>query len=237
MYSESLSIIMAVEAHLIGEKLYQYKILSYLQRLIWFPLKFLKIGISEKTKGISTYTFITFAFLVVGSFIVSDSGLAKTEFASIILLCAEIVPIFLVVFAMPSTYAHSGVDEHSVSFVKKYLISRGFSTETQIDILKKSLKPIEDKSRERVVALKWLVGLVWAGFVYNLSKENNLSTYTQSEILVHMQIFAGLAFALLTAYFCVWGYEASLDKLFRTIEFGSNDFAHENYLSQSQEYN
>jgi hypothetical protein len=234
MYSESLSIIMEVEAHLIGEKLNQYKILSYLQRLIWFPLKFLKIGISEKAKGISTYTFIAFAFLVLVGFIVSNSELAKTEFASILLLFAEIVPIFLVVFAMPSTYAHSGIDEHSVSFVKQYLFSRGFSTETQIDILKKSLKPIEDKSRERVVALKWLVGLVWAGFIYNLSKESNLSKLTQSEILAQMKISVGLAFALIAAYFCVWGYEASLDKLFRTIEFGSNDFVHENYLTQSK---
>lgn len=232
MYSESLSIIMAVEAHLIGEKLNQYKIVNLLQRLIWFPLKFLQLGMSEKTKGISTWTFMVFAFLVVGGLVINNSGIAKTEIASTIILGAEIIPIFLVVFAMPSTYAHSGINQESVDFVKQYLIDRGFSSDKQIEILKKSLKVIEDKSRARVIALKWLTGLVWAGFVYNLSKENNLSTLTQSEILAQMQIFAGLA--LLIAYFCVWGYEASLDKLFRTIEFGSNDFAHENYLSQSQ---
>ena len=174
MYNESLSIVMAVEAYLIGEKLNQFKIISFLQRLIWFPLKFLKIGVSEKTKGIFTYSWITFAFLFLVFWIVSISGVAKTELATVILLFVEIVPIFLVVFAMPSTYAHSGVDEQSVSFVKQHLYNSGFSTETQIDILKKSLKPIEDRAREKVIALKRLVGLVWAGFVYNSSKYRKL---------------------------------------------------------------
>lgn len=234
MYSESLSIIMAVEAHLIGEKLHHYEIVNFLQRLIWFPLKFLKLGMSEKTKGLFIWSFIGSAFLVVVSLFIYNSGIAKTEMASNIILCAEIIPIFLVVFAMPSTYAHSGVNQQSVDFVKQYLIDRGYSSDKQIEILKKSLKVIEDKSRERVIALKWITGLIWAGFVYNLSKENNLSTLNQSEILAQLQIIAGLTFALMIAYFCVWGYEASLNKLFRTIEFGSNDFAHEHYINHSQ---
>ena len=232
MYNESLSIVMAVEAYLIGEKLNQFKIISFLQRLIWFPLKFLKIGVSEITKGIFTYSWITFAFLFLVFWIVSISGVAKTELATVILLFVEIVPIFLVVFAMPSTYAHSGVDEQSVSFVKQHLYNRGFSTETQIDILKKSLKPIEDRAREKVIALKRLVGLVWAGFVYNSSKIQEITNFTKQEILNQLSIFTAFFIALLPTYIAVWGYEAALDKLFRSIEFGSNDFSLENHLDQ-----
>lgn len=37
------------------------------------------------------------------------------------------------------------------------------------------------------------------------------------------------------AYLCVWGYDAAVDRLFRTIEFGCNDFSHKLDISTPTE--
>lgn len=232
MFNESLILITAVEAHLISEQLSQWKLVNYFQRLIWFPIKFLKLGMAEKTKAIQLYVFIAFALLAIGAWVVNNSGVARTEVANAIMLSAEIIPVFLVMFALPSMYAHCGIDEKTVDFVKAHLLNRGFSTEKEIDILQKSLKPIESRARERVTAFKWLVGLVWAGFIYTLSQGQELLKTTPSEFTLHTYVATGLLMATLGAYFVVWGYEASLDKLFRAIEFGCNDFCHETQSDQ-----
>jgi hypothetical protein len=234
MFNESLILIIAVEAHLIDEQLSQWKFVSYFQRLIWFPFKFLKLGMAEKIKAIQDYAFIAFALLAIGAWVINNSGVARTEVANAIMLAADVIPVFLVMFALPSMYAHSGIDEKTVSFVKAHLQNRGFSTEKEIDILQKSLKPIESRARERVTAFKWLVGLVWAGFIYTLSQGQELLKTTPSQFTSYIYVATGLLIATLSAYFVVWGYEASLDKLFRAIEFGCNDFCHETQSNQVQ---
>lgn len=234
MFNESLILVKAVEAYLVGETLSKWPLVSYIQRLIWFPLKFLKIGMSEKTKGMYLWSIIASVFVVIVTWIQNNSGIAKTETATIISLIALIIPMFLVMFAMPSIYAHSGINQKTVSFVKHYLIENGFSTEKQIEILKKSLKPMEDRSRERVTALKWLVGLGWAGIIYTFSQGQEFIKTQPQQLSTYLYFASGLLISVVVAYFVVWGYETSLDKLFRSIEFGCNDFIHEAHSDKNK---
>lgn len=226
IFNEALSVVQAVEAHLIAERGSDVRFFAYLQRLIWFPVKFLKMGVSEKAKSASIWAILAFAFLMLGAWIVNSSGIARTEVANIVMLASMIFPMFLVVFAMPSVYADSGVASISVSFVVAHLHSRGFRSASDIELLKKSVRPFEERSRARVTVLKWLVGLLWAGFVYMVSKGAETFMATPSQALSYVMASAWLLVCVLAAYLLVWGYEASLDKLFRAIEFGCNDFCH-----------
>ncbi len=47
-----------------------------------------------------------------------------------------------------------------------------------------------------------------------------------AELMSNAFVSAWLFIGAVFAYLCVWGYEASLDKLFRSIEFGCNDFCY-----------
>jgi hypothetical protein len=226
IFNEANMIVRVVEAHLVQDTDSTIPVFGYVKRLVWLPTKFLKMGVDEKLNGAFSWAFLSFAFLMVGAWFVNESGIAKTETANGIMLTAMIVPLFLVVFQMPSIYGHSGVTQKTVEFVVQVLQSRGFSRVKEIDLLKKSLKPYEDRCRSRVNVLKWLVGLLWAGFTYTYSKgiENSLSS--PSELMSFAVASALLLLGVTIAYLCVWGYDAAVDRLFRAIEFGCNDFCH-----------
>jgi hypothetical protein len=164
--------------------------------------------------------------MMLGAWLVNNSGIAKTEAANMIMLSSMIAPVFLVMFALPSMYGDSGVSSKTVQFVVDTLHARGFSCAKDVELLKKSVKPFEERARSRVSTLKWLVGLLWAGFIYAFSKGIEASMSTPPAFMSYVFMSAWLFMGVIAAYLCVWGYEASLDKLFRAIEFGCNDFCH-----------
>ena len=227
IFAEALTLVKSVEAHLVDETISEIRLFSYLKRLVWLPAKFLKMGMGEKIKGASVWTFLSFACMILGVWLTNSSGIAKTEAANMVLLVSMIAPMFLVVFALPSMYGDSGVSPKTVQFVAEFLCARGFSCARDAELLKQSVKPFEERARSRVSALKWLVGLLWAGFIYSFSKGiDNTSTLTPAEFTSYMFMSAWLFVGVIAAYLCVWGYEAALDKLFRAIDFGFNDFCH-----------
>ncbi|MHB8211698.1 MAG: hypothetical protein ACYDDP_10220 [Acidithiobacillus sp.] len=226
IFAESLAVVRAVEAHLVSEVDSNIPLLSYFKRLIWLPAKFLKMGIAEKTKGASIWAFLSFAFLILGAWLINNFGIAKTEAANVVMLAAMIIPIFLVTFAMPSIYGDSGISQNTITFVVQHMQARGFLNTKDIELLKKSVKLFEDRARSRVNVLKWLVGLLWAGFMYTFSKGFEQSMTSPAELMNYAFMSAGLFMFVIAAYLCVWGYDAALDKLFRAIEFGCNDLCH-----------
>jgi hypothetical protein len=142
------------------------------------------------------------------------------------MLASMIAPVFLVVFALPSMYGDSGVSQQTIHFVVEHLRGRGFSCCKDIELLNKSVKLFEERARSRVSALKWIVGLLWAGSIYAFSKGIDASMSSPAAYMSYVFMSAWLFMGVIAAYLCVWGYEASLDKLFRAVEFGCNDFCH-----------
>jgi hypothetical protein len=226
IFSEALLLIRAIETHLIGERESSIPLFDYVMRLLCYPLKFLKLGMAEKTKSASVWFSISLVFLILGAWLVDNAGIAKTEAATYLMRACMITPMFLVVFALPSMYAAGGISANSIEFVTDHLESRGFEDEKDLDLLKKSIKPIEDRARSRVTVLKWLVGLLWTGFIYTFSKSLEAPPASTTQFTTNVVTLAFLLFLVGAAYVLVWGYEASLDKLFRLVEFGCNDRTH-----------
>jgi hypothetical protein len=226
IFTEAVILVRSVEAHIVSETDSDIRVFSYIKRLIWLPTKFLKMGINEKTKGASVWAFLSFLFMILGAWLVNALGMANTDMATGILLFAMISPFFLVVFAMPSMYGDYGVSQQTVAFIVKHLGTRSFSSVEAVELLQRSVKPFEDRARSRVSALKWLVGLLWACFTYTFLKGIETPIPNSSGLMSYVFMSAWLFMGVMVAYLCVWGYEASLDKLFRSIEFGCNDFCH-----------
>lgn len=193
-------------------------------KLVRLPIKFIWGGIREISKlSVSSILFFSILFLFVflptlASTLSSTSASTLINILKVvrgvnlsIILIPLLVIMFPFIFSKPSTYAGSGGSPESTKFVVAHLKSRNFKTVKEIELLKKSVKPFEDQTRSRVTVLQWIVGLIWGGFIYSLSTSDSWLVYT----------LMGLG---IISYFLVWGYEAALDRLFRTIEFGCNDF-------------
>jgi hypothetical protein len=224
IFNETAILIRAVEAHIVGEADPRIPIFSYLQRVAWLPVKFLWLGIHEKMKSVTIWTLMTVPLLFLFTWALKESHLASTEVASFVIFAAAGVPLFLVVFAVPSIYCDSGVTAKDVEFVVKHLGYRGVHA-SDVELLQKSIKPFEDRTRAKVTVLKWLVGLPWAVFTFLLAKLLEFAGASPVQIQIHAIDAAVLFWGILFAYLCVRGYEASVDKLFRAIEFGCNEFS------------
>jgi hypothetical protein len=228
IFTEASQLVEVIEAQVIGEKDSPSPELNLAKRLVWLPAKFLWMGIWEIIRSFSDgriyglVVFVVIPFIATSSIILSNIPGLNADF---VIGAVFILSVFSIVFSMPSICGTSGVLPKIVEFVVTYLKSRGFTNEKEIELLKKSVKQFEDRVRSRVTALKWIVSLIWAGFIYIFIKgvEHSMSNPsaqpTQTDIMS-----AWLLILLVLAYFCVWGYEAALDKLFRAIEFGCNDF-------------
>lgn len=226
IFTETLCLLKSVEVYLVSEVSYKVRFFEYLQRLVFIPVKFLKMGAGEKMKGTSLWSVLTLISLTGGLWITNSLGISRTEAGNFVFLLSVVAPMFLVVFALPSMFGQSGVSLIDVQFVVEHLRTRGFGNLKDIDLLKSSVKIFEVRVRTRVSALKWLVGILWAIYIYVLTKGIDTPMSDSSLYISNLYTSAGLLILVIMAYVLVWGYEAGIDKLFRTIEFGCNDFCY-----------
>lgn len=243
IFTESITLVSAVEDHLVPEtnsvnSLFGYfkrpvwlptKLLNLfdrIRRIIWLPPKFIGVGVGEIVKGPLIGFFLMYVLFMLGAWLINNYAIEKAVATDIVILEAIIIPMFLVTFSMPSMYGDSGVSKNTVEFVVEHLRDRGFANVKEIELLKRSVKSFEDRSRSRVNALKWLTGLLWAGFVYVISKSMEYPMTNPAELMPYFLKSVWLFIGVIIVYTCVWGYEAALDKLYRAIEFGCNDFCH-----------
>jgi hypothetical protein len=231
IFNESKLIVQAVESNLLNETNNTIPVIGNIKRRIWLPTKFLRIGFEEISRSAMTWAVITFILLSISLWITKNVPSLNNEMKSAFRYVAYIVPIVLATFSVPSIYAHSGIKQLNFEFVFKHLEERGFAHVNEIELLKKSVKLLEDRCRSRLNSLKWIVGLLWAAFIYSFSGffEHTPSTHLNFEIAILKIVFE--TYGVFIAYFFVWGYGAALDRLFRTIEFGCNDFC---YLLETQ---
>lgn len=224
VFTQANELIRKVEAHLVKEQDNTIPIYGSVKRIIWLPIKFLKMGVDEKFRGAFSWSILSFLFMMLGNWLIQKSNIAQTELANIVLLGAMVMPLFLVTFAMPSTYGHSYVSKKAIDLVMEYLHDLNISTTRDIDLLQKSLQKFEARCQARVNALKWLVGLLWAGFIYAYSKAVDMAVADPSSTVPMAFDLAIFLLSISGGYLCVWGYDAALNRLFRTIDFGCHDY-------------
>jgi len=224
IFLETKALTKAVEAHLVMEQESELPFFNYIKRAVWLPPKFLMMGIKEKSKAASTWAFLSSSALIILFWTLGGSIIEMAEALNFLMLLTFLVPAILVTFALPSMYGDHGVSQKDVLFVVEQLKVRGFSSEKEIELLKKSVKLVEIRARSRINSLKWLTGLLWAVFIYVFSKGVDASISTLSDHMSYIYMSAGLFLGVFVGYFLVWGYQAAVDKLFRAIDFGCNDF-------------
>jgi hypothetical protein len=224
MHDDALKLIMEAEASFVGER--PWKAFGFVQRFLWFPSKFLAQGITRKVTGIYvgllSWAFGSFALMILGTSIAVGTIASPGAVSEVVILGSAFVALILVVFSLPSAAGLIEVDRSTASFVREYLALEGTSAKA-VELLKESVKPIERRVRNRVVKLKWLVGLLWARSVYLFAKWVEMPGAKPAQVDSQAFMYAGCLAAVFIAYLMVWGYESSLDALFEAIDLGCNE--------------
>ena len=195
-----------------------------MQRRFIYPYKFLKIGIEQRLAGVFFWATSAFAFMAIGSFVLKGFEIETAQVGTFVILCAQVIPLFLVLFALPSTYGAGGVTQSDVDAVTSHLATKNIKRSVDMEMLATSINRFEKSIRSRIVLFKSLLALLWAYAIYmfNLGVKQEFAN-TEIAASFYVQI---LILILITAgiYLLAWGYESSIDRLFKGVYFGIDEY-------------
>jgi hypothetical protein len=220
---ETTILVRAIEAHQTKRNWSQWRAFAYLQRRLGLVPAFLKTGMDAKIEDAFIVWGVGSVVIFVASRLALPPGISTGLIGNVLALVGTVLVLGPVAFALPSIYGQSGVKPSDLIPVTNQLASRGFATIQSVDLLWKSTKLLEDRVRARVAATKWGVGVLWASAIYILGKAVDVSESAAKDPRLFMLATMSLVCCALT-YSLVWSYEAAIDRLFRTIEFGCNDY-------------
>ena len=201
----------------------QNKIWKWPTRYIIFPFKFLQLGLGDFIKPASLWAFLSVALILLTAIFVQKLNVPM-EYRGTILNISLFIPMALVIFSVPSTYAFSGVIEKNITKVKGFLQKEGINTIEETELLEENIKRIFSRTNSRVSFYKWLVGALWTLYIVFFSIEMKvfLSAKPKTndpDLSNTIMYFAIYLFSSLFAMFLIVGYKRASDILIKTIEY------------------
>ncbi|MDX2424662.1 MAG: hypothetical protein QNK15_00240 [Cycloclasticus sp.] len=217
------------EAYILGHTNKSKLELWFFRHLI-FPINFLLKGSEEFFKPFMKWSIMSVLFILFGLFIIKNVQLTS-ELSSIVLSFCIYIPMALVMFSVPSTYAYYGVDSKKVDAVVKHIEDLNIQNTETIECILTNLESINSRIITRVSTYKWLVGASWGLFTLLLNQQINLvlkispeswQSSLQNNVL-------GLSIFIIITIVALWiitSYKRASELLIKTLEFGLIEVKH-----------
>jgi hypothetical protein len=223
-------VVQAVERRLTGSSKPRWRATDAASRSLWQPTKLVASGSRRILFSWTALACMALAgaFIYLMYYLVRkgqlDNGLSAIPIANGIALCGIVIPAFLILFALPSSYGTGGATPGDARFVTELLVDVQMSDPRSLDMLRKCIQLYGDHARTRVTLLKYGAGLLWAGFAYVLIKGVE-GAVAHNEDSLAFPLAAGAAFAAAAASWWTLAYEVAVDRMFSSIELGLNDYS------------
>lgn len=194
-----------------------------IMRNIMFPFPFLQLGIGELLRPASKWAFLSFLLLVVAAILIPQAGVSA-EAKSYIFMACTYAPLFLVVFAVPSTFAFDSIKAPQIQSLADYIYALGIDSEEKIEAIEENLANIAERTYARMKTLKWLVATVWALFLYGLNQVNSIALKIAPEQITkvisdNISAFVMYSVVTLLSVLVIVGYKKGNDAVFRRLQF------------------
>lgn len=214
---EANNLLAAIEAQLITEfKKPSFSCSCHRRNECHHRANFLLMGIREKTRGKGVWVTLSFVSMLLTTWLLVGTIVQEYHSTSnFLLLFFTALPLCSTLFILPSTSAPKDISIESIDHVVRFLQERNFN---EIGPLRDSINLFERCARSRTTTLKWLAGLVWAGFFYVFTHCND-----QPPSVAITNLYIAMFLGTIAVYLCVWGYEASVEKVFSVAKFGCNE--------------
>jgi len=194
-----------------------------IMRNIMFPFPFLQLGMGELFRPASKWAFLSFGLLIAAAFLIPYIGVSAEAKSYIFMACAY-ASLFLVVFAVPSTFAFDSIKAAQIHSLADYIYSLGIDSEEKIDAIAENLSNIAERTYARMKALKWLVATIWALFLYGLNQVNSIALKIAPEQITklisdNINAFVIYGAVSLLSVLVIVGYKKGNDAVFRRLQF------------------
>lgn len=140
------------EAYILGHSS-QNRIGLWFSRHITFPVNFLMKGSEELLKPLVQWSVMTTVFSFAAALIMNNNVLLD-EIKSVVLSLCLFIPMALVMFAVPSTYAYYGVKQEDIDVIVKYLETFNIQEPETINCILSNVEAIHTRIMARVSSYK-----------------------------------------------------------------------------------
>jgi len=196
-----------------------------------FPAKYLMLGASDVFLPFFKWSIMSLILLTVVGYLIKGIGLPVDINTTIMGLCIYI-PMALVIFSVPSTYAYYGVKDENIRAISEYLSKNNISDVFIIELIEENLEKIYIRVLSRVSTFKWVIASLWAFLTFILNLQMKISIKAspnnwESLIQENMMLLGMFAFISFIAIGLVISYKRASDLLFKSIEFGLVEFKYQ----------
>lgn len=230
MFEQTRKIVEKTEARIVGFR-YDNETLNLGARLVWFPLQYLWLGLKEFFKPAKVGYVLLMVFWGLSILVAKQLQLAD-EYYVLIINGSFLVALFFTMFAMPSTYAFSGVSKNIVDSVVSIMKNHRIDTKEDIELLEKNIEKIGERITSRIAFYKWLVGVAWGVYIFSLNVEMRFLVKLEGDALTkaisnNLAPFIIMMVTTIFALLIVVGYKKASDLLVKSIEFACIEYQYE----------
>lgn len=228
LFEKTSLFLRSTEERLITQTKSDYPIIRNMQRFFLFPLGVIRLGAAEIFKSWATWCLIMFPVIVLLGKFNDFTNSSYKESANGILGAVAVLVIFSLLFSAPSRYDLGEKAKPEIEDIIKLLRDMRFDTTPQIEFLKKNISINEDRVRRHIVPLRWLAALLWAAFLYFLSKIIDLALAESAiNMQAHIPNFMFFILALFVVVPCLFGYEAGIHRFYQIIDIACHEVEYE----------
>jgi len=188
-----------------------------------FPFPFMQVGIVELARPMITWMIICITAMIAVTLCLPHFELPAQAKSSIYMICL-ILPMFVVAFAVPSTFGFDSIKNDQVQALASFIHSLGIDSDKKIEALEDSLEIVAERTAARTKSLQWMVATVWALFLYGLNQVSGIVLRVApekiGEILSESIVtFVGYGVVSLLSILAIVGYKKGNDAVFRRLQF------------------
>jgi hypothetical protein len=192
-------------------------------RTVLFPFPFLQVGIMELFRPVSIWAALSFGMFLIASFLAANVPMS-VNIKSYLLLACLYVPMFLVMFAVPSAFVLDSIKDEQIQALSRYMYNIGIDCERKVDAFEYNLKIISERAYARINGFKWFVATLWAIFLFAINQLNGVAAKISSEQNVNFMFnnigtFVVYGLVFLFSVMIIVGHKKGNDAVFRRIQF------------------
>lgn len=191
------------------------------KKYFWYPIQYIQLGARDFFRPLQTLSIImTIVFLLFSIF---NSEFTNLSNKSLSIYFIFIIPVFLVIFSIPTTYAFYNTLDKEIQNITSYLKSLNINDKTTIEYIELNLEKTYRRVTARHLAYKWFIGSIWFISIFFITVKIRISskivTIEWSKVIQDfLTTYLWVLGLTLCSILVITFYKRASDILFRSIE-------------------
>lgn len=229
LYDTAKQLVEDAEHRLLNSQRIPNPPVAWLRREFWHPLSYVFFGMDYFIKNFAKALFYVPLLMLLVAYISAQLGLPKDQ-TNTYLVMAAMFGLFVVLFALPSTFSHFQLKESDLDYLSQRILAQATS-KAELEGLQAGLELMSECADNRVKTLRWALATIWAVFLFGfgqsltilakLGGDNKLGELLSGSILT----FVVAVLLTLLPMAAIAGYRRANNMVFKGLQFACHEVA------------